>query len=84
MSQCLNLKPHLTQVNMPAQLRQQAVEAALWVTASPCEWTWTAEQQELMARYCLWAAQRLACIKDLAVGRVLGHAGEGVTNAMGD
>ena len=32
-----------------------ALDAAIWVSASPHEWVWTHEQQVAMARYCLLA-----------------------------
>lgn len=76
MSALLHLKKNLTQVNMPAVLREEAVSVAHWVTASPHEHVWPRQDQELMAGYCLWAAQRLSCIEDLASGKTLCHAQE--------
>lgn len=38
---------------------KEALDAAIWVTASPHEWVWTHDQQVAMARYCLEAARRL-------------------------
>lgn len=40
---------------MSAETVKTALEAAIWVTASPHEWKWTTEQQAAMARYCLLA-----------------------------
>lgn len=39
---------------------KDALEAAIWVTASPHEWTWTHEQQIAMARYCVEASRVLS------------------------
>jgi len=64
----LRLPVDLTTVQMPDRDRQEAVEAAHYVTMSPHEWEWTARQQELMARYCLWACQRLRIIERVAEG----------------
>lgn len=36
-----------------------ALNAALWVTCSPVEWTWTHDQQIAMARYCVEAARTI-------------------------
>lgn len=43
--------------------KREAMAAAMWVTASPHEWVWTHEQQVAMARYCMYAAQRLGVIR---------------------
>jgi len=50
---------------MDPQQRKEALDSAFVRSLSPCEWTWTKDQQELMARYCLWAAQRLGVINEL-------------------
>jgi hypothetical protein len=67
------LSREFTQVTLPKDEREAAVQAAFWVTASPHEWTWTPEQQAAMARYCLWAAQRIEAIREIAVGSELLH-----------
>ncbi len=54
--------------DMHEERRFAAVEAAKWVTCSPHEWVWTHEQQVEMARYVLWATQRLNAIASLAKG----------------
>jgi hypothetical protein len=58
-----------------------ALDAAIWVTASPHEWVWTQEQQVAMARYCLMATavlgeaasdlERIVCTKEPDDGVVL-------------
>lgn len=55
-------------VPLTAEDQARALDVAYWVTASPHEWTWTPREQALMARYCLWAHQRLAAIKQIADG----------------
>lgn len=67
------LSKRLTQIRMDVSERTEAVTAAYYVTASTCEWTWTIDQQVKMARYCLWAAQRLAVIESLVLGVPLTH-----------
>lgn len=52
-----------TQLHFDAERRKRVVEAAHWVTASSHEWEWTPEMQAEMARFCLWAEQRLAAIE---------------------
>lgn len=42
---------------------KKAIDAAIWVTCSPCEWVWTHDQQVAMARYCIEAAKELALWK---------------------
>lgn len=66
-----------TQVYMSKEDRHAAVEAAHWRTCSPVEWTWSPNQQALMAMYCLWASQRLAMIQDISGGKELVHEPEG-------
>lgn len=51
---------------MSAQTVKTALDAAIWVTASPHEWQWTQEQQVAMARYCLLATAVLGeAVSDL-------------------
>jgi hypothetical protein len=69
----VNLSSEFTQVSMPKEQREVAIRAAHWVTASPHEWEWSAEEQELMARYCLWAYQRLEAIEHLSSGKAFLH-----------
>lgn len=64
----VHLAPDQTAVNLSPEARKQALESAYWVTASPIEWSWTPREQAAMARYCLWAHQRLAAIGQLAAG----------------
>lgn len=59
----------------------EALSAAIWVTASPHEWTWTKEQQVAMARYCIHASsvihkavsdlEKIVCTKDPDDGVIL-------------
>lgn len=65
------LHPYQTNVAMEEHYRTRAVNAAYWMTASPHERSWTQEQQQLMAAYCLWAHQRLCAIEQLSGGRDL-------------
>lgn len=70
-------------------LARQALNAAIWVSASPHEWKWTIEQQVAMARYCLIAAgaindavrqlEEIVCVKEPDDGVVL-LSGEGSTH----
>lgn len=69
----INLSREFTQVRLAKKERSEAIEAAYWVTASPHEWVWTQEQQAAMARYCLWASQRIEAINELAGGADLLH-----------
>ena len=62
-----------TMIHMTPANRVAALHAAYWVTGSACEHTWTEEQQELMARYVLWASQRIEAIEQLASGKPLMH-----------
>lgn len=58
-----------------------ALDAAIWVTASPHEWVWTQEQQVAMARYCIEASsviskavndlEKIVCTKEPDDGVVL-------------
>lgn len=64
----VSLASEQTSAEMSPEDRRVAIDAATWVTCSPHEWRWTPRQQELMARYVLWAHQRLAGIKQLADG----------------
>ena len=64
----LRLPVDHTIVDMPERDRIEAIQAAFYRTASPHEWEWTARQQELMAHYCLWAAQRLGIVERTARG----------------
>jgi hypothetical protein len=66
-----------TKVGVTDDEREEAVKAALYVTLSPHEWEWTPYQQEMMARYCLWASQRLWMIERIAAGVEMYHAKEG-------
>lgn len=64
----VHLAPDQTSVDLSPEDRKEALQVALWSTASPHEWGWSPRQQALMARYCLWAHQRLAAIGQLADG----------------
>lgn len=60
------IHPEKTLVTISEETKRQALDAAMWVTASPHEWVWTPEQQAAMAIYALWAHQRLSGIAQLA------------------
>ena len=62
-----------TQIDISPEKRNAAISAAYWVTCSPCEWTWTDEQQAAMARYVLWASQRIEAMQHIASGKPLLH-----------
>jgi len=62
------LHPEQTYVRLDEEARTAAVEAAFWVTASPHEWEWSLDAQAAMARYVLWAYQRLSAIHQLSSG----------------
>jgi len=47
------------------ETRQTAINAAVWVTASPHEWTWKHEEQVAMARTCLWFNRVLSDLNKL-------------------
>ena len=72
-SRLVRLGRGFTQVYMDEKSRHDAVESAFWRTCSPHEWTWTPEQQANMALYCLWAAQRLEMMSELASGKQVIH-----------
>lgn len=57
------LSKEQTQLHFDADRRKRVIDAASWVTASSHEWEWTSEMQAEMARFCLWAEQRLAAIE---------------------
>lgn len=63
-----------THVVLPYGHRDKAIQAAHRVCLSLHERTWTQEEQERMATYCLWACQRLDAIAQVAMGRPLVHA----------
>jgi hypothetical protein len=69
----VRLSRDYTQCGLSAKARNNAVRDAHWVTASPHEWVWTPEQQANMARYVLWASQRLEAIRQLAAATPLLH-----------
>jgi hypothetical protein len=69
----LRLDRQYTQIDISPELRNRAVRDAYWVTASPHEWVWTPEQQANMARYVLWASQRIEAMQHVASGLPLLH-----------
>lgn len=62
------LAPDQSKVELGRSDETMALDVAFRITASPHEWTWSHSEQALMARYCLWAHQRLAAIKQIADG----------------
>lgn len=69
----LYLGRNFTQINVSEGDRSEAIKAAYWVTASPHEWVWTPDQQAKMARYVLWASQRIEAMQHIANGQPLLH-----------
>ena len=68
MKQTVILHPEQSDVSLGDGARSQVIDLAFRLTMSPHEWTWTQHEQVLMARYVLWAHQRLSAIKQLADG----------------
>lgn len=64
----VQLCPDQTQVNLPEDERREAINAAFWVTCSVHEHAWTDKQAAQMARYVLWAHQRLSAIEQCVSG----------------
>lgn len=62
-----------TTVLIDLQTEVSALTAAFNVTMSPHEWDWSKEQQVDMARYVLWAHQRLSAISQLTRVNDLKH-----------
>ncbi len=57
-----------TDLSMSDADRELAIHVAMRATASPHEHVWTPAEQSLLARYALWATQRLDGIRQLAAG----------------
>lgn len=66
--QVVVLGPEVARVHADPSEREKAIEVALRLTMSPHEWEWSQGEQESMARYVLWAHQRLSGIKQLTDG----------------
>jgi F420-0:gamma-glutamyl ligase len=60
----------ITRVRILPETEEMAIDVSQRLFMSPHEWTWTQSEQESMAHYCIWAAQRLAGIKQLVSGRL--------------
>ncbi len=69
----VRLSRDYTQIHVSEPDRSEAIKAAYWVTASPHEWVWTPDQQAKMARYVLWASQRIEAMQHIADGKPLLH-----------
>jgi len=69
----LLLPENQTKIDLTESERQDVLKSAIWVTCSPHEWQWTTDEQAAMARYCLWATQRLDMIQRIALGQELHH-----------
>ncbi|GAA4465387.1 hypothetical protein [Novipirellula rosea] len=69
----VHLSPEVARVTIDPAERMQAIAAAYWITASPHEHVWTADDQRLMAQYVLWANQKLSAIEQVVAGD-LSHA----------
>ena len=64
----VQLREGVTRIGAQKAQCDIAVSVAMRVTMSVHEWEWTDAEQEAMARYVHWAAQRLAAIRDIAAG----------------
>jgi len=62
-----------SQVHVKLEDRTKAINSAFRITMSPCEWSWTQEEQESMAKYVLWVMQRLDAHKQLCEVAQLSH-----------
>jgi len=60
----VNLHKFCNEIDMTRDEREQALSIASWVTDSP-ERECSAYDQEIMARYCLWARQKLDAVLDV-------------------
>lgn len=69
----VRLSRDYTQIDISPEKQGAAIRDAYWVTASPHEWVWTTDQQANMARYVLWASQRIEAMKHIANGKPLLH-----------
>ncbi|MCF8104337.1 MAG: hypothetical protein K9K64_02535 [Desulfohalobiaceae bacterium] len=76
-SAIVGLRRHLTHLPLDKTLRDQAIFAAQRILLCPHEREWTQQEQELLARYCLWAAQRLEAIRQVSAGLDIRHPSEG-------
>lgn len=70
------LAPTQTRLFLGDESRARAFEVAFRVTMSPHEWTWTNDEASDMARYVLWATQRLDAIAQLVSDKDLKHLPE--------
>jgi hypothetical protein len=66
----VNLSPSQTDVSITPDQRRAAVYAAIWLSGSPHEWEWSRTDQISMARFVLWAEQRLSAIEQIAGGKL--------------
>lgn len=69
----LRLARDYTQIDLSPENRSNAIRDAYWVTASRHEWEWTHNEQVNMARYVLWASQRIEAMQHVASGKPLLH-----------
>jgi len=70
-SNVVRLGSGYTTIQMSKAERIEAIDSAHWRFASPHEWVWDVEDQARMAKYVLWAAQRLEMISNLSAGLVV-------------
>lgn len=71
------LNDEYTHVTITQDDIRVALDAAMWLMASPHEWTWTHEQQVAMAKYCLAAQQRLSIMSYVARAADIKHRPKG-------
>ena len=67
------LRKNYTQVNIKESEMIKAYDAAIYVTLSPHEHTWTQAQQVAMAKYILYLQQRIEAIHELSGNKELKH-----------
>lgn len=69
------LAPSQTKLWLDDDGEERAVAAAYYATLSPHEWRWSHEEQLAMARYILWAKQRLDAVRQLVTVPDLARVG---------
>lgn len=75
------LNDEYTHVTITESEISTAIDAAMWLTASPREWVWTQEQQIAMAKYCLAAQQRISIMRYVANSADITHTPKGGSDA---
>ena len=73
----VHLDDEYTHVPITEREISGAIDAAMWLMASPHEWVWTHEQQIMMAKYCLATRQRLSIMRYVANAADITHKPKG-------